>query len=231
MRSRVLVVDDSEITQKMLTLHLDNSGYEVQCAEDGLKAIEITREWDPSIILLDLMMPMIDGFATMRRIREFSSVPIVVVSAKSAEVDKIQGLNGGADDYLVKPFSSEELLARLRAVLRRYGSNSLSANSHRIFQHGDLLIDVTRGQVKVDGIEVHLMPIEFNLLVTFANYMGKVLTYEFLLSKLWGPEYKDNHSILDVSIRRLQEKIERNLQSPVHIISRGQEGYLMPKEG
>jgi DNA-binding response OmpR family regulator len=215
----------------MLSLHLNKSGYEVKCAIDGFKAIEETKDWDPSIILLDLMMPVMDGFATMRRIREFSSVPIVVVSAKGAEVDKVQGLNAGADDYLVKPFSSEELLARLRSVLRRYGTRDYLENSRRIFQHGDLLIDVNRARVKVDGTEIHLTTTEFDLLVALASSTGKVLTHEYLLSRVWGPDYRSLNSILDGTIRKLHEKIERNPESPVHIISHGKKGYMMPVEG
>jgi DNA-binding response OmpR family regulator len=226
-----LVVDDSEITQEILTLHLNSSGYDVTCTSDGLKAIEVTRKWCPSVILLDLMMPVMDGFGTMRRIREFSSVPIVIVSAKSAEVDKVQGLNGGADDYLVKPFSSEELMARLRAVLRRYGNQDHSENYYRIFQHGDLLIDVKNARVKVDGKEIILTTTEYNLLVTLASSMGKTLSHEYLLSKVWGSDYQSLNSIIDASITKLHEKIERNPQSPIHIISCGQEGYFMPKEG
>jgi DNA-binding response OmpR family regulator len=214
----------------MLELHLNGSGYEVMCAADGSKAIEVTRKWDPSVILLDLMMPVMDGFATMRQIREFSSVPIVVISARGAEVDKVQGLNGGADDYLVKPFSSEELLARLRAVLRRYGPRSYLANSHKIFQHGDLLIDVNRARVKVNGTEIHLTTTEYDLLVALASSMGKTFSQEYLLSKVWGTEYRSLDSILDATIRKLQEKLERNPRSPVHIISCGDDGYMMPKE-
>ncbi len=231
MNSRVLVVDDSEISQKILSLHLNKSGYKVMCANDGSTAIEVTREWDPSVILLDLMMPVMDGFATMRRIREFSSVPIVVVSAKGSEVDKVQGLNGGADDYLVKPFSSEELLARLRAVLRRYGPRNYLENSHKIFQHGDLVIDVNRARVKVDGTEIYLTTTEFYLLIALASSMGKTLTHEYLLTKVWGSEYRSLNSILDASVRKLQEKIERNPQSPVHIIPCDEYGFMMPNEG
>ena len=228
--SKILVVDDSEITQEMLTLHLKKSGYEVKNAISGFEAIEMTRDWDPSLILLDLMMPGMDGFATMRRIREFSSIPIVIVSAKGSEVDKVQGLNGGADDYLVKSFSAQELLARLRAVLRRYGMPSYMASSHRIFQHGDLIIDVNRAKVKADGAGVNLTTTEFDLLVTLANSMGETLTHEYILSKVWGTDYRLHNSILDGTVRKLREKIERNPKSPVHIISCDENGYMMPDE-
>jgi DNA-binding response OmpR family regulator len=228
--TRILVVDDSEITQKMLALHLIKSGYAVKGATDGIEAIKVTKQWDPSLILLDLMMPGMDGFATMRRLRDFSSIPIVILSAKGSEIDKVQGLNGGAADYLVKPFSSEELLARLRAVLRRSGTRNYLENSYRIFQHGDLLIDVNRTKVKVDGTEINLLTTEFNLLVTLASSMGKVLSHEFLLSKIWGKEYRSLNSMLDATIRNLREKIERNPHAPVHIISCDTEGYLMPTQ-
>lgn len=231
MSPKVLIVDDSKITQKMLTLHLKKSGHDVKSAMSGLEAIEMTRDWDPSLILLDLMMPGMNGFTTMRRIREFSSTPIIIVSAKGSEVDRIQGLNGGADAYLVKPFSSQELLARLRAVLRRNGMRSYMSNSHRIFQHGGLFIDVNRARVKVDGTEINLTTAEFNLLVTLASSMGKALTHEYLLSKVWGTEFRLLNSILDGTVRKLREKIERNPKSPVHIISCDKKGYMMPIEG
>jgi len=226
--SKILVVDDSEITQEMLTLHLIKSGYEVKNAISGFEGIEMTRDWEPSLILLDLMMPGMDGFATMRRIREFSSIPIVIVSAKGSEVDKVQGLNGGADDYLVKSFSSQELLARLRAVLRRYGIPNHMVNSHSIFQHGELIIDVNRARVKIDGAGVNLTTTEFDLLVTLANSMGEALSHEYILSKVWGTEYRSLNSILDGTVRNLREKIERNPQSPIHIISCEENGYMMP---
>ena len=228
--SKILVVDDSEITQEMLTLHLKKSGYEVKNAISGFEAIEMTRDWDPSLILLDLMMPGMDGFATMRRIREFSSIPIVIVSAKGSEVDKVQGLNGGADDYLVKSFSAQELLARLRAVLRRYGMPSYMASSHRIFQHGDLIIDVNRAKVKADGAGVNLRTTEFDLGVTLENTVGETLAHEYILSKVWCTDYRLHNSILDGTVRKLREKIERNPKSPVHIISCDENGYMMPDE-
>lgn len=213
----------------MVGLHLKKAGYEVKGACDGAAGVEMVKEWGPALILLDIMMPVMNGYSATRKIREFSSTPIIMLSAKSSEEDKVQGLNAGADDYIVKPFSSDELMARLRSILRRSNSRVENKNHHRIFQHGNLMIDVVRNRVVVAGEEVTVTATEFGLLVALAEEMGKVVEEKKLLSSVWGEQYKAEESILAGTVRRLQQKIERNPDVPVHIIAAEKGGYLMPE--
>jgi DNA-binding response OmpR family regulator len=229
MSARVLVVDDSVTMQDMVGLHLRKAGYKVKGASDGAEAVEMAKQWNPSLILLDIMMPVMNGYSATRKIREFSTTPIIMLTAKGSEEDKVQGLNAGADDYIVKPFSSEELMARLRAILRRSDHHVENKNHHRIFQHGDLLIDVVRNRVTVGGEEVVLTATEFGLLLTLAESMGEAIINEKLLSNVWGEQYKSEESILIGTVRRLREKIERDPEHPVHILSAEKGGYLMPE--
>jgi DNA-binding response OmpR family regulator len=188
----------------------------------------MAKQWSPSVILLDVMMPVMNGYSVTRHIREFSSTPIIMLSAKGSEEDKVQGLNAGADDYIVKPFSSQELMARLRSILRRSKSPSKNEVHHKIFQHGDLTIDVERGLVKVDGEEINLIETEFRLLVALADAMGEAVKSEHLLTMIWGPKYTSVESILTGTIRRIRTKIERDPNQPVHILSCDGNGYMMP---
>jgi DNA-binding response OmpR family regulator len=228
MTARVLVVDDSLTTQELVGIHLRKAGYTVKNATDGAEAVEMAKQWSPSVILLDVMMPVMNGYSVTRHIREFSSTPIIMLSAKGSEEDKVQGLNAGADDYIVKPFSSQELMARLRSILRRSKSPSKNEVHHKIFQHGDLTIDVDRGLVKVDGEEINLIKTEFRLLVALADAMGEVVKSEHLLTMIWGPKYTSVESILTGTIRRIRTKIERDPDQPVHILSCDGKGYRMP---
>lgn len=228
MTARVLVVDDSVTTQEMVGLHLIKAGYEVRSVLDGDEAVEMVMQWRPSLILLDVMMPTMNGYTAARKIREFSSTPIIMLSAKGGEEAKVQGLNAGADDYIVKPFSSEELMARLRAILRRSKPQLEKKSHHRIFQHGDLLIDVDRNLVSVGGDVVTLTATEFGVLVSLAESMGEPVDGERLLSMVWGEQYNAHEGILIGTIRRLREKIEREPQDPAHIVANEKGGYLMP---
>jgi DNA-binding response OmpR family regulator len=229
MTARVLVVDDSITMQDMVGLHLRSAGYEVKGATDGAEAVEMAKQWNPTLILLDIMMPVMNGYSATREIREFSSTPIIMLTAKGSEEDKIQGLNAGADDYIVKPFSSEELMARLRAILRRSNSQPENKAHHKIFQHGDLLIDVVRNRVTVGGEEVILTATEFGVLVCLAESMGVAVESERLLSMVWGEQYNAQEGILVGTVRRLIQKIERDPGDPVHILSAEIGGYLMPE--
>lgn len=228
MSARVLVVDDSVTTQEMVSLYLSKAGYEVKGALDGEQAIEMAMHWGPSLILMDVMMPTMNGYTAARKIREFSSTPIIMLSAKGSEEDKVQGLNAGADDYMVKPFSSKELMARLRAMLRRSKPNFEKKSHHRIFQHGDLLIDVDRNRVTVGGDEITLTATEFGVLLSLAESMGKPVNNERLLSMVWGEKYETYEGILIGTIKLLREKIERDPQEPEHIITDEKGEYLMP---
>jgi DNA-binding response OmpR family regulator len=228
MSARVLVVDDSLTTQELVGMHLRKAGYTIKNANDGLEAVEMAKRWNPSLILLDVMMPVMDGYRATRKIREFSSIPIIMLSAKGTENDKVQGLNAGADDYLVKPYSSEELMARLRALLRRSKSPNREQVHHKIFQHGDLIIDVERERVSVGGNEINLTETEFRLLVALADSMGEAVKNKDLLTMILGPKYKSIESILEGTVRRLRNKIELDPSEPLHILTCENKGYMMP---
>ncbi len=227
MAKRVLIVDDEPRYLRLLDANLRTEGYEVVTAHDGQQAIEVFSAQPIDLILLDIMMPRLDGFATCQRIREFSSVPIIILTAKGEEQDRVRGLDLGADDYLVKPFSATELLARVRAVLRRAQLPSESGQA-RFFIHENLRIDFARAEVWRGDVPVSLSATEYRLLLQFAHNLGKILTSEELLTSVWGPEYKADKEILWVSIARLRQKLEEDPHNPKHIVTRSGLGYLMP---
>lgn len=230
MSSKILVVDDDPTMRNMVEGHLKVAGYSVKCAVDGGMAIRTTKDWDPELILMDVMMPVMDGFTTTRRIREFSSIPIIILTAKGDEEDLVRGLDAGADDYVRKPFSAKELLARVRAVLRRSEPQGLEEYHHKVYRHGDLEIDVDRARVTVGGEEVSVTATEFRLLVTMADSVGKVMTREELLSSVWGPDYRNEKTILWVTLSRLRQKVEKDPKRPIHIVTRQGVGYTMPDD-
>jgi len=227
---KVLIVDDDPLMGKMVEGHLKVAKFKTRYATDGGQGITIARDWDPDLILLDVMMPGMDGFTTCARIREFSSVPIIILTAKGEERDKVRGLDAGADDYIVKPFSAQELLARVRAVLRRAEQTSFSKFAQRFFHHYDLMVDLARAEVAVNGKAVPLTATEYRLLQTLADSIGKVLSPEELLTRVWGVDYRKEKEILWVTLSRLRQKIEADPRNPVHIVTRQGLGYLMPAE-
>ena len=227
MAKRVLIVDDEPRYLRLLEANLRTESYEVVTAQDGQQAIDIFSSQPIDLILLDVMMPRLDGFATCQRIREFSNVPIVILTAKGEEQDRVRGLDLGADDYLVKPFSATELLARVRAVLRRAQVPTDSGQA-RFFSHDNLRIDFARAEVWRGEAAVSLSATEYRLLLQFAHNLGKILTSEDLLTSVWGPEYKTDKEILWVSIARLRQKLEEDPHIPKHIVTRSGLGYLMP---
>jgi len=226
----ILVVDDEPRYLRLVEVNLVTDGYTVQTAMDGKQAVEAVATRQPDLILLDIMMPVMDGFTACERIREFSSVPIIMVTAKGEERDRVRGLDAGADDYIVKPFSAQELLARVRAVLRRAERHTLDDFHKPIFQHHELEIDLPRALVTVAGKEVALTATEYRLLQTFAAALGRVLSPEYLLTTVWGPEYSDDKEILWVCLSRLRQKIESDPKKPIHVVTRQGIGYLMPPE-
>lgn len=230
MSVKILVVEDDPTMRNMVEDHLRVADYDVKCAVDGGMGIRITREWDPELILMDVMMPVMDGFTTTRRIREFSSIPIIILTAKGDEEDLVRGLDAGADDYVKKPFSAKELLARVRAVLRRSEPHGLEEYHHKVYRHGDLEIDVDRALVTVGGEEVSVTATEFRLLVTLADSVGQVMTREELLSSVWGPDYRNEKTILWVTLSRLRQKVEQDPRRPIHIVTRQGVGYTMPDD-
>lgn len=229
MAKRILITDDEPRYLRLLEANLRTEGYEVSTAQDGMQALDVFSSQPIDLVLLDVMMPRLDGFATCQRIREFSNVPIVILTARGEEQDRVRGLDLGADDYLVKPFSATELLARVRAVLRRAQPPSgENASQVRFFVHDDLKIDFARAEVWRGEDEVSLSATEYRLLLHFAHNIGKILTSEELLSNVWGVEYKNDKEILWVSIARLRQKLETDAHNPRHIVTRSGLGYLMP---
>jgi DNA-binding response OmpR family regulator len=227
MSLRILAVDDEPLYVQLLQVNLRAEGYDVVTASDGEEALEKVSSIRPDLVILDVMMPKLDGFTTCERIRQFSQVPIIMLTARGEEQDRVKGLNVGADDYVVKPFSAGELIARVRAVLRR-AQNLDESTQDRYFTHFNLKIDFARAEVWKNDKPVFLSATEYRLLIQFAHNIGRVLTAEELLSAIWGPSYRDDKEILWVGIARLRQKLEDNPHSPRHIVTRSGLGYLMP---
>jgi len=229
MSKRILVVDDEIRYQRLLDANLRTEGYEVVTASNGVEAIETFSSQPIDLILLDIMMPELDGFETCQRIREYSNVPIIMLTAKGDEKDRVRGLDLGADDYLSKPFSATELLARVRAVLRR-AEVSTDITQARYFTHKDIRVDFARAEVWRDNENepISLSATEYRLLLQFVHNVGKIISAEELLTSIWGTEYRNEKEILWVSIARLRQKLEKEPHSPVHIVTRTGLGYLMP---
>jgi DNA-binding response OmpR family regulator len=226
MPTKILVVDDEPRYLRLLEANLLTEGYEVSTAVDGEDALESFSANPVDLILLDVMLPRIDGFAVCQRIRQFSTVPIIMLTAKGEEHDRVLGLDAGADDYLVKPFSVMELLARVRAVLRR--AQIMDEGQDRFFTHSNLRIDFARAEVWRSDQPVYLSATEYRLLLQFTHNIGKVMSAEDLLTNVWGPEYRDDKEILWVTIARLRQKVEDDPHVPIHIATRSGLGYLMP---
>lgn len=224
----ILLVDDEPRYLRLLEVNLLPEGYAIRTASNGQEAVEAVAASAPDLILLDIMMPVMDGFTACERIREFSTVPIVFLTAKGEERDRVRGLDVGGDDYIVKPFSAQELLARVRAVLRRAERQADGAFHQPIFYHHELEINLPRARVTCAGKEVLLTATEYRLLQTLAASLGKVMTSEQLLTTVWGPEYREDKEILWVCLSRLRQKIEPDPRNPIHIITKQGLGYLMP---
>lgn len=223
----VLVVDDERRYRDLIELNLTHRGYRVLLASDGLSALNRLEAESADLVILDLMMPRMDGREFCRRVREYSSVPIIMLTAKADEADKIQGLHIGADDYVTKPFSPEELLARIEAVLRRV--QPVRPSCERVFQCVDLSIDFEQHRVLVGGQEVELGALEYRLLAELANNAGRVLVHNDLLQRVWGSEYSNEPELLHTAIRRLRDKIERDPSAPRHILTKRGVGYSFIK--
>jgi DNA-binding response OmpR family regulator len=227
MTIKILLVDDEPLYLRLLKVNLESEGYDIVSAKNGEEALELISQEIPDLIIMDVMMPKMDGIAACNRIRQFSNVPIILLTALGDEQDRVNGLNVGADDYVVKPFSATELVARVRAVLRRTQGQKNSAES-RIFTHGNLKIDIAKAEVWKNDRQVYLSATEYKLLIHFAHQLGKVLTAEDLLSATWGSSYKEEKEILWVSIARLRQKLEDDPHNPIHIVTRTGLGYQMP---
>ena len=210
---KILIVEDDDTVRETLALNLRAEGYQVQEASEGERGLSMAREWAPNLVVLDVMLPNIDGLTVCRILRRESSVPIILLTARSTETDKIIGLESGADDYIVKPFSLGEFLARVRAALRRGKTSSPSTE----LAAADLRLDpITRRAFKGDQ-ELQLAPREFELLATLMRNQGAVLTRDLLLTSVWGEDYIGDTRTVDVHIRWLRQKIEADPSNPDHI--------------
>jgi two-component system, OmpR family, KDP operon response regulator KdpE len=226
----ILAVDDEPGVLRLIKLELSSQGLRVVTASDGEEALRMAEQQRPDIVILDIMMPDITGLEVMRRLRERSSVPVILLTAKDHDQDKVKGLDMGADDYLVKPFNPEELSARVRAVLRR-GIRTGEGGEDNIVTVGNVEIDLTRRLVKKNGEVVSLTRTEWMLLQQLAANAGKVMLNTELLSKVWGPEYRDDLQYLRVWVSRLRGKLEAEPSKPTIIKTLQGIGYLLDQEG
>lgn len=219
---RILVVDDEPQITRVLRTSLSTHGYDIRVANDGETAAEIMKDWTPDLVITDLAMPNMDGLELCRKLRASSHVPIIVLSVRGEERTKVQALDAGADDYVTKPFGIEELLARVRANLRRI---RVSEDATPLIEVGDFRIDLAAHKVAVDGREVHLTPKEFDLLVYLARHAGKVITHRALLSAIWGGQSSEQVEYLRVFVGQLRKKLEPETSSPRYIVTEPWVGY------
>ena len=220
--ARILVVDDEPQITQVLQTSLVARGYEVRSADDGESALEVFRQWQPELIITDLSMPKMGGIALCQAIRSCSDVPILVLSVKEEETTKVQALECGADDYVTKPFGMDELLARVRAALRRASAASVRTG---LLEAGDFRIDLTAHQAEIRGNEVYLTPKEFELLTFLLRNAGRVLTHKNLLTAIWGRVYADQPDAVRVLVRQLRKKIEINPAAPEYLKTEPWIGY------
>jgi len=224
-KASVLVVDDEPRYVRAIQFNLEASGYEVIVAKDGRTAIELAASEEPDLVILDIRMPDLDGYEICREIRQFSGVPIIMLTALAQDADKVKGLDLGADDYVTKPFSAEEMLARVRAVLRRVRGR-VQARTEPIFRAGDLLVDFARQRVFTNCHEIRLSPTEYNLLCELVQNANRVLVPDYLLRKVWGTGYEGETHLLWQAVHRLRRKIEQDPKDPQYIQTRSGIGYI-----
>ena len=227
MATRVLVVDDEKMIVKGIRFSLLQDGYEVDTAYDGEEALQKASENQYDIILLDVMLPKLSGLDVLQQIREFSAVPVIMLTAKGEDMDKILGLDYGADDYITKPFNILEVKARIKAIIRRVagGRKEKGDEDERILENGDLRMDFDNRRVTVAGKEINLTSKEFELLELLATHPGKVYSRSMLLQTVWGKDYPGDVRTVDVHIRRLREKVEPNASEPVYVQTKWGVGY------
>lgn len=227
-KTTILTADDDPQLLRLVMRNLQLEGYDVLVASDGKQALEQIEAHQPDLVLLDVMMPKMDGFTVCQRVREFSSVPVIIVTARGQDQDKVRGLDIGADDYLTKPFSVDELLARVRAVLRRaqFLANDRTATI-RTTTIGDLTIDFTQHMVTMAGREIILTPTEYRIISYLAQNTGRVVTQDLLLEHVWGAEYIGESHMLQVNINRLRRKLEADPTHPHYILTKVGIGYLL----
>ena len=226
---KILVVDDDVNICELLRLYLEKEGYTVSIVNDGESAVKSFGEIQPDLMLLDIMLPRLDGWQVCREIRKFSDKPIIMLTAKGETFDKVLGLELGADDYVVKPFDPRELLARIRTAIRhtRTGLDNDSIAQSGKYTVRDLTIDYDKHHVLMRGEDVHLTLNEFKIVALLGKYAGKVLTYDFLIREIWGPKAKADNQILRVNMANIRRKIEKNPAAPEYIFTEIGVGYRM----
>ncbi|MDF2520229.1 MAG: response regulator transcription factor [Clostridia bacterium] len=226
MENKILVVDDERPISDIIKFNLEKEGYKVVVAEDGQQAINMTYEHKPDLIVLDIMLPIMDGFTVCKKLRESINTPIIMLTAKEEEVDKVLGLELGADDYMTKPFSVRELMARVKANIRRinFSTNGLEG-SGQIIKSGNLIIDLNRYEVRKDTTVIELTLREFELLKYLALHVEQVFSRETLLEEVWGYEYYGDVRTVDVTVRRLREKIEDDPSNAKYVQTKRGVGY------
>jgi two-component system KDP operon response regulator KdpE len=224
---RVLVIDDEPEIRRAVRTGLAGAEFTVEWAPTGQQGMELVAEWHPDVVLLDLSLPDIDGIEVCRELRTWTQVPIIVLSVRGSDADKVTALELGADDYLTKPFSMGELIARIKVALRHAAHSAGGAGTEARFQVGALVIDFERRLVTVDGKEVHLTPTEYEVLKYLATNSGKVMTHRVLLRAVWGPEYEDEAHYLRVFIGQLRRKIEPDPSRPRYLLTEPGIGYRL----
>jgi DNA-binding response OmpR family regulator len=234
MAEKILVVDDEISLQETLAYNLKKQGYKVQTTGDGAEALDLAREMKPDLIVLDVMLPGLDGFEICRILRQEMTTPVLMLTARDDEIDRVVGLEVGADDYMAKPFSMRELIARVKAMLRRvrlireeinHGEGQDGKPKPEVLEFDNLRIDMTRREITVDGEVVAFKPKEYELLTFLAQHQGQVLSREFILERVWGWDFIGDSRTVDVHVRWLREKIERDPGNPRRIITVRGAGY------
>ena len=225
-RERIVVIDDDPLVVRLIRANLERNGFDVLDAPDGDKGLGLVASEMPDLVILDIMLPVMDGYEVCRRIRDFSLVPVVMLTARGEQVDKLLGFEMGADDYLTKPFAPAELLARVKAVLRRSQLGAPSTAT-AVIQCGEVSIDLVRRRVSRSGEPVALTKTEFGLLQELAQNAGKTLSHTELLTRVWGSEYRDDRDYLFAYVRRLRRKLEADPEHPALILSQVGYGYRL----
>lgn len=227
---RALVVDDEKLIVKGLKFSLEQEGYEVDCAYDGQEAIDKAKETEYDIILLDLMLPIYNGYEVCQHIREFSDMPIVMLTAKGEDMDKILGFENGADDYITKPFNILEVKARIKAIIRRNKRKAaMVPQEPKVIESGKMKLDIEAKRLYIDGVEVNLTVKEFDILKLLAENPGKIYSRDQLLTIIWGSKYPGDARTVDVNVRRLREKIEENPAKPEYVHTKWGMGYYFQR--
>lgn len=226
MAKKILVVDDEKLIVKGIRFSLEQDGYEVDAAYDGEEGLQKVKDCHYDLVLLDLMLPKMSGLDVCREIRSFSTVPVIMLTAKGEDMDKILGLEYGADDYITKPFNILEVKARIKAILRRAGTKSGEQDSSSVIESRDMRIDTDNRSVTISGREINLTSKEFELLEYLASHPGRVFSRSSLLATIWGRDYPGDERTVDVHVRRLREKIEPKPSEPTYVQTKWGVGYF-----